>query len=151
MEQKYILGWMFDYFWYHNIGLKDVLDYFSLWIAGIEGKLLKSPEQVRPSQVYPVRHVHTCDPMVLVQFKFTWQERFLAHSSMSEKLLAFNHNSWCMIHVYTFLFWTLSAIIIVRELLVALFYERESWSARMFSILWSCFQVGLRIFIFYHW
>ena len=99
MEQKYILGWMFDYFWYHNIGLKDVLDYFSLWIAGIEGKLLKSPEQVRPSQVYPVRHVHTCDPMVLVQFKFTWQERFLAHSSMSEKLLAFNHNSWNMIHV----------------------------------------------------
>ena len=62
---------MFDYFWYHNIGSKDVLDYFSLWIAGIEGKLLKSPEQVRPSQVYPVRHVHTCDPMVLAQIHMT--------------------------------------------------------------------------------
>ena len=37
----------------------------------VEGNLLKSPEQVCPSPVYPVWHVHTCDPMVLVQLAFT--------------------------------------------------------------------------------
>ena len=45
----------------------------------IKGNLLKSPKQVCPSPVYPVWHVHTCDPMVLVQLAFAWQERFLAH------------------------------------------------------------------------
>ena len=79
--------------------LKGGLDYPPLWIAGIEGNLLKSPEQVCPSPVYPVRHVHACDPMVLIQLAFTWHERFLAHSSISEKWQAFNHDSWSMIHV----------------------------------------------------
>ena len=90
---------MFDFFCHHNFSLKGVLDFFPLWIAGIEGNLLKLPEQVCPSPVYPVWHVHTCDPMVLVQLAFTWQERFLAHSSISEKWQAFNHDSWSMIHV----------------------------------------------------
>ena len=32
-----------------------------------------------------------------------------------------------------------------------MFYQRESWSTIMFRILSFCFQVGLRIFIFFHW
>ena len=36
-------------------------------------------------------------------------------------------------------------------MLVVMFYQRESWSTIMFRILSFCFQVGLRIFIFFHW
>ena len=73
---------MFDYFWHHNLSWKDVLDYSPPWIAGIEENLLKSPEQVCPSPVYPVWHVRTCDPMVLVQLTVTsFQWRFLEYDA----------------------------------------------------------------------
>ena len=43
------------------------------------------PVQFGPFPVYPGWQSHTCDPMVLVQFAFSWQERFPLHSSMSMK------------------------------------------------------------------
>ena len=45
-----------------------------------------SPVQFCPLSVYPGWQSHTCDPMVLVQFAFSWQECFPLHSSMSMKL-----------------------------------------------------------------
>ena len=38
-----------------------------------------------PFPVYPGWQSHTCDPLVLVQFAFSWQEWFLLHSSRSRK------------------------------------------------------------------
>ena len=45
----------------------------------------KLPVQFCPFPVYPVWQSHTCDPLVLVQFAFSWQEWFPLHSSMSMK------------------------------------------------------------------
>ena len=42
-----------------------------------------SPVQFCPFPVYPSWQLHTCDPMVLVQFAFSWQEWFPVHSSTS--------------------------------------------------------------------
>ena len=44
-----------------------------------------SPVQFCPFPVYPGWQSHTCDPLVLVQFAFSWQEWFPLHSSMSMK------------------------------------------------------------------
>ena len=44
-----------------------------------------SPEQFCPFPVYPGWQSHTCDPLVLAQFAFSWQEWFPLHSSMSMK------------------------------------------------------------------
>ena len=44
-----------------------------------------SPVQFCPFPVYPGWQSHTCDPLVLVQFAFSWQELFPLHSSMSMK------------------------------------------------------------------
>ena len=43
------------------------------------------PVQFCPFPVYPGWQSHTCDPLVLVQFAFSWQEWFPLHSSMSMK------------------------------------------------------------------
>ena len=43
------------------------------------------PVQFCPFPVYPGWQSHTCDPLVLVQFAFSWQEWFPSHSSMSMK------------------------------------------------------------------
>ena len=43
------------------------------------------PVQFCPFPVYPGWQLHTCDPLVLVQFAFSWQEWFPLHSSMSRK------------------------------------------------------------------
>ena len=48
------------------------------------------------------------------------------------------------------IFWTLSAIVVVRELLVAIYYRSEA-DQRKCSAFCPCFQVGSRIFILYHW
>ena len=42
-----------------------------------------SPVQFCPFPVYPGWQSHTCDPKVLVQFAFSWQEWFPLHSSTS--------------------------------------------------------------------
>ena len=42
-----------------------------------------SPVQFCPFPVYPGWQSHTCDPLVLVQFAFTWQELLPLHSSTS--------------------------------------------------------------------
>ena len=44
-----------------------------------------SPVQFFPFPVYPGWQSHTCDPMVLRQFAFSWQEWFPSHSSKSMK------------------------------------------------------------------
>ena len=44
-----------------------------------------SPVQFFPFPVYPGWQSHTCDPMVLRQFAFSWQEWFPLHSSTSMK------------------------------------------------------------------
>ena len=44
-----------------------------------------SPVQFWPFPVNPGWQSHTCDPLVLVQFAFSWQEWFPLHSSMSMK------------------------------------------------------------------
>ena len=44
-----------------------------------------SPVQFFPFPVYPGWQSHTCDPFVLVQFAFSWQELFPLHSSTSMK------------------------------------------------------------------
>ena len=44
-----------------------------------------SPVQFCPFPVYPGWQSHTCDPLVLVQFAFSWQEWFPLHSLMSMK------------------------------------------------------------------
>ena len=43
------------------------------------------PVQFCPFPVYPGWQSHTCDPLVLVQFAFSWQEWFPLHSLMSMK------------------------------------------------------------------
>ena len=43
------------------------------------------PVQFCPFPVYPGWQSHKCDPLVLVQFAFSWQEWFPLHSSMSMK------------------------------------------------------------------
>ena len=43
------------------------------------------PVQFCPFPVYPGWQLHSCDPMVLVQFAFSWQEWFPLHSSTSMK------------------------------------------------------------------
>ena len=44
-----------------------------------------SPVQFCPFPMYPGWQSHTCDPMMLVQFAFSWQEWFPLHSSTSMK------------------------------------------------------------------
>ena len=44
-----------------------------------------SPVQFCPFPVYPGWQSHTCDPLMLVQFAFSWQGWFPLHSSMSMK------------------------------------------------------------------
>ena len=44
-----------------------------------------SPVQFCPFPVYPGWQSHICDPMVLLQFAFSWQESFPLHSSTSIK------------------------------------------------------------------
>ena len=69
------------YFWtLHEATLLSIQHTYELLLYA-----LNSPVQFCPSPVYPAWQSHTCDPMVLVQFAFSWQEWFPLHSSMSIK------------------------------------------------------------------